>query len=96
MKNILFLTILIFISIGFISCGSDESSIGVSGEIIINIDTYCVEDETLEAINTYHNIQYGDTIVKDENSTVIEIYHKSDNTKSVCLVNGSAHIVRIL
>ncbi len=96
MKNILLITFTIFISLSFTACGgsSDGGEIVEVQKASINIDTYCVDNPTLQAIETYEILQSGDTLVKDENGTVVETYHDENDNKKVCLVNGSAHILR--
>ncbi len=90
------LIIISFIVIGFNACSDKDSGINnvSSGTKIINIETYCVQNTTLEAINTYVTMQNGDILVDDEDGTVVEIYHDENDNKNVCLINGSAHILR--
>ncbi len=90
MRNILYITILTLITIIFTSCGnSDSTNTTVQTEIshVIVLITDCYENNPV-------NLQTDDTIVKDEDGTTITILHKDDDTKTVCVDNGSAHIVR--
>lgn len=42
----------------------------------------------------YTNIEDKDVLVKDSQNTQITIIHDSNNTKKVCVISGSAHLVR--
>ncbi len=90
MKNII-ISLLIITTI-FTSCGDNASS--TSQPQIIDIKTYCVEETTIESIKTYITLEKDDLLVNDENDTKIEIYHDENDNKKVCLINGSAHILR--
>lgn len=43
---------------------------------------------------TYITIQVDDLLVKDSTNTTIKIVHDANDTKQVCVVSGSAHIIR--
>jgi len=91
MKNIISITIFIFVTIGFTACGSGGDASFKNGETIIPIDVNCTTPAT---IATYIPLQSGDAIVKEEDNTTVNIYHDLDGTKKVCLDSGKAHILR--
>jgi len=76
-------------------CGGDDAKFK-SGEVIIPlVGITCVTGTpTATDIAGYETLFASDVIVKDEDNTTIAIYHDVDGLKKVCLVNGSAHIVR--
>ena len=43
---------------------------------------------------TYENILDGDTVIQDQNSTSIKTVFDANGTKKVCVLTGSAHILR--
>ena len=43
---------------------------------------------------TYTPIAANDLLVKDSDNTTIKIIHDQNGSKSICVVSGSAHIVR--
>ncbi len=100
MRNILQTALLSVFLLGLIACGGGGTAPVVDSDtnttISIAIDKDCIADHTIEAIATYVVLQSGDTIVRDETHTKIEMYHSDDDTKVVCIVNGSAHIVRVV
>jgi hypothetical protein len=59
----------------------------------IDIDVNCTVAPNQTTINTYIPVYSGDVIVKDDDNTSI-IYHDINGTKKVCLVSGSAHIIK--
>jgi len=76
----------------FLGCsgGGGDASFS-TGQTIVPVDVNCTTPATLA---TYITLQSGDAIVKDENATVVKIYHDTNGTKKVCLDSGAAHIVR--
>lgn len=62
--------------------GSDASFNNVQNKIII------------PDCETYEDIQTGDTIIQDENNTSIKTLFNTDGSKKVCLLTGSAYILR--
>ena len=82
----------------FNACGggsdSTQAPIVNATQTTIDISRYCVANPTAQAIGTYLEIEAGDTIVKDENVTVVETYSDTSGKLRVCLVSGSAHLVR--
>ena len=100
MRNILQTVLFLVSLLGLIACGGGGIAPVVDDDtnttISIAIDKDCIADQTIEALATYVVLKSGDTIVRDETNTKIEMYHGDDDTKVVCLVNGSAHIVRVV
>ena len=93
MKNIILVIALIVIGINFNACsggGGGDASFS-SGQQIIQIDVNCT---TVADIATYISLQSNDAIVKNDNNTSVSIYHDLNGTKKICLVSGSAHILR--
>jgi len=91
--SILIITILTF---SFIACdGKSDASFSndennESSETLINIDVNCTTPAT---VSEYITLNSGDLIVEDD-SAVVNIYHDANETKKVCLVSGTAHILR--
>lgn len=91
-KRIITVVVFLVISISFSACGGGGGSSSFEGgQTIIQIDVNCTTPAT---INTYIPLQSGDTIVKNDDNSSIEIYHDVDGIKKVCIVSGSAQIVR--
>lgn len=95
MKKIITLTITTFITIGLTACGSSGS---YQTEIKddtqqekITIDSQCTDDTD---VANYTPLEKGDEVVPDNNDTVVTFYHNEENQKVVCLVQGSAYILR--
>lgn len=74
------------------ACGGDGSSAFTQETIDINVS--CVTSPSSSDIDTYLTLESGDSIVKDEDGTVVSTYHNSDGDKKVCLNSGKAHIVK--
>ena len=53
-----------------------------------------LEQITITNCNAYTIAQTSDLIVKDSATTTIQIIHDSNGSKSVCVITGSAHIIR--
>jgi len=94
MKNIVSIITFTFITMGFNACGNGGDASFKDGLIKIPVTIECVQSPTTTDIDTYISLQGGDTIVKDEDNTTISTYHDTDGVKKICLVSGSAHIVR--
>ena len=75
----------------FLGCSGGGDASFSTGQTIDPIDVNC---STTAAVATYKTLQSGDAIVKDENATVVKIYHDANGTKKVCLESGKAHILR--
>jgi hypothetical protein len=97
MKKVLMTIVSTFIIIGFSACGGggggDDASFENS-ESKIPIDVNCTTTPTSAQISNYIPLQSGDNIVKEVTDTEISIYHDVDGNKKVCLVSGSAYIIR--
>jgi hypothetical protein len=82
-----------------IGCGGgssstgDEASFSNSG-LVIDINVSCVVNPNSSDIENYITLESGDLIVKDNTGAEIEIYHDINNTKKVCYITESAHILR--
>ena len=59
----------------------------------IDIGIACTTPATL---SSYIELTSADKVVKDEESSSIKLYHDENNLKSVCVVQGKAHIERSL
>lgn len=93
LNKIISTTILAVLPLGFIACGGGGGGSDASfknSETLIPIDVNCTNPAT---IATYIPLQSGDVIVEDSNATV-KTYHDINGTKKICLVSGTAHIVR--
>jgi len=44
--------------------------------------------------STYTDIVVGDLLVKEDDSTTVTIVHNTNGTKRICVVSGSAHLLR--
>lgn len=89
MKKIPTTIAIIFIAMGFSACSESGDAAFRNAQTIIPISISCTE-----AISTYQELLSGDAIVKDDENTTLSIYHDTDGNKKVCLVSGTAHIVR--
>lgn len=49
---------------------------------------------TIPNCETYETIEDGDTVIQDQNSTSIKTVFDQNGTKKVCVLTGSAHILR--
>lgn len=81
-------------AISFIACrGGDNKVEGFDGNSYeeINISKACT---TPASVTDYIELKSGDQIVKDEENTIVSIFHDENNIKKVCLKNGTAHINR--
>jgi len=103
MKNILQIALFLVSLLGLVACGGGGDIVvpvvptdDKISTVTLKIDKDCIADQTIEALATYVVLKSGDTIVRDGTNTKIEMYHSDDGTKVVCLVNGSAHIVRVV
>lgn len=108
MKTIQKSIIVLLVLIGLVACGGssvetqkEEKNENKSEDknetyISIKIDRDCIKTPNIEILETYFPLLSGDTIVKDEEKTEIEVYHGDNEMKVACIVNGKAHIVRLL
>ena len=84
MRNIYLLISSITLALFLSACGDDGDGKFDTGE----------EKITVTTCENYITLQTNDTLVKDDNNTTVKIIHDSNNTKQVCIVTGSAHIIR--
>ncbi len=91
--NILTLTVSVILALLLSACGGGGDASFSNGETIVQVDVNCT-GATTAAIATYIELNSGDALVKNDNNTSVKIYHDVNGTKKVCLVSGSAHIVR--
>ena len=73
----------------FTACGGGGG--GSTTEIVLDNSSNTI---TVTSCENYIIINDGDSLVKDTTDTVVKIIHDSNNVKKVCVVSGSAHIVR--
>lgn len=84
-------TLALFLS----ACGGGDAAFeGTTTTISLDSITCVTGTPTASDIAGYETLLSSDVIVKDEDNTTIALYHDVDGLKKVCLVNGSAHIVR--
>lgn len=94
MKHITLTTILFGLTLFLLnSCGEKG---GNEETILISLQSIkCVTGTPTQAdIASYEPLKSGDTLVKDDNNATVIIYHDSAGEKKVCLLSGSAHIIR--
>ena len=75
---------------GTIEGGSSEAT-KISVVICGGVGT---PDECWIGSNPYTCVKNGDTLVAETDDTELEVVHSSDDDKRVCVVQGSAHILR--
>jgi hypothetical protein len=95
MIKIASLSLLTLITVSFTACGGggDDASF-TNSENLVDITIPCQTTPTTTDIANYITVNSGDVIVKEEDNTTISIYHDINGTKKVCLVSGSAHIIK--
>ncbi|MDD2790673.1 MAG: hypothetical protein PHU40_08430 [Sulfurimonas sp.] len=84
MKNIYLITTAISAVFFFAACSGEGGSKFESGANSIAV-TNC---------ETYTTVQENDLLVKDDAATTIKVVHDINGTKTVCVLSGSAHIIR--
>ncbi len=96
LKNILKLAFVSTFAItSFTACGGGGSDGSFSdSETKIDITIACKTTPSATEIDSYITLNSGDTIVKTTPSTTISTYHDTNDVKKVCLVSGSAYILR--
>jgi hypothetical protein len=85
MKKIVLIISSLFLALLFSACG------GGDGEG--NFDTGSQEINVTQC-EIYTIIQINDLLVKDNSDTTVKIVHDSNGTKTICVVSGSAHLIR--
>ena len=104
MKNIYLIISSIFLTLLLSACGGGGGGGGTSigggstQVAIINCDNSNSGTGTNDCGDAlvpdyYTCIQDGDTLVKEDDNTSVEIIHSGSN-KKVCVVSGTAHILR--
>ena len=85
MKNIYLIISSITLALLLSACGGggSEGSFNNSETLI-----------TIPSCEIYEDIITGDTIIQDQNNTSIKTVFNIDGTKKVCVLTGSAHIIR--
>jgi ABC-type phosphate transport system ATPase subunit len=90
MKNILKISITTLLITIFIGCGGsgDDSSFKNSEEIIQIVDC--------NSTTGYTTVETGDVVIQNNSSveTKIKTVFNTDSSKKVCVLSGSAHIIR--
>lgn len=98
MNKILSIILPIIVAIGFTACGGggggDSSFKQSTIDIIVACTTVSPANPTSADIATYQEVFSGDSIVKDVDSTKVQIHTPVGANSRVCLESGSAHIVR--
>lgn len=81
----------------FIGCGHDKKTKEIVNATISPYIQIPLCNSTTNSTN-HIVINSGDVLVKEENSTRIEVIHylnsQGENNRKVCVISGSAHIVR--
>jgi hypothetical protein len=65
-----------------IDCNNSNSEIGTND---------CGDEDTPDY---YTCLESGDTLIKEDENTIVEIVHDIDDNKKVCVQSGSAYILR--
>lgn len=98
MKKIISIILPITIAIVFTACGGgggDSSFSNNSNRNTIPINIAClVGNISINDFASYLTLNSGDEVLKNDDSTVVTIYHNISGEKKVCLNSGSAYIVR--
>ncbi len=83
------------------ACGSGEGSYksGIQSIVVIDCDNNNSTNGTndcgdITVPNYYTCVNSNDTLISDDDSTVIDMIENSNGTKKVCTDAGSAHILR--
>jgi len=81
------------IAIVLLSGCSDQAEFE-NAQTLVPISINCVTAPTANDISTYIDMQSGDILVQDGDNTSVKTYHDQNGTKKICLVSGSAHLIR--
>lgn len=81
------------ITLFFSACGGGGGSFSNAQEKV-DINVTCVDNPSAANIDSYITIQSGDTLIKEEDNTSVSIYHDLNDIKKVCLVSGSAYLLK--
>ena len=93
MKNFLSIILFTTTAVFFSACGGGGGDASFENATV-DITVACTTTPTATDIATYHELLSGDTIVKDQAGTIVQIYSPVGQNQRVCLENGAAHIVR--
>ena len=97
-KNLLLITLTTLVTVSFSACGGgggdDAGFSNTTTENRVDINITCITPVTTTAINSYVTMLSGDVLVQATNNTTVETYHDTNGTKKICLVSGSAYVVR--
>jgi len=87
MKKIILIVSSLLIALLFSACGGGDGEGNFdTGEQKIDI----VKCDT----NTSTVIVTNDLLVKDDSNTTVKIVHDANGTKTICVLTGSAHLIR--
>jgi hypothetical protein len=84
MKFVAFVFVIVFIN----ACSQNPQEDDSSQQKVQIIDCNATTPKT------YTTIEDGDLLVKDSVDTTVEIVHDSLDNKEVCVLTGSAHLLR--
>jgi len=89
MKKYLIYTIIAVIALVFTACGGGDANYsGTSTQVNV------VDCNSSTVITDYTTLLSEDVIVKDVDNTTISTYHDINGTKRLCILSGSAYILR--
>lgn len=96
MKKIVFTALSAsLLALAFSACSdNNDSETDLVKETKVVVDVNCSESATEGIIESYITMLSGDVLVEDMNNTIVKIYHDNNGTKKICLVEGSAHLIR--
>lgn len=99
-KNILAVATMTFL---LSACGGDSDDTSFSNSEDLTEVIACDNSNNATGVNDCGNegvpsyftcLQSGDTLVEDYEATQVKIISLSNDTKKVCVVSGSAHLVK--
>ncbi|MBN2824073.1 MAG: hypothetical protein JXQ76_02025 [Campylobacterales bacterium] len=85
------LSLLIGMFVAFNNCGGGTCSATTQ---VLALDAVCTNN--VADMDSYIPLQSGDIITREEENTVVNIFHNQDNEKVGCVVSGSASIIRAI
>jgi len=98
MKRITVLTLMTLVTLSFTSCGKKGGYSTITDDNIgyqlqtIPLEAQCNDSNDM---SHYTALQSGDILSKEDNNTLIKIFHAQDNKKVSCVVSGKASIIRV-
>ena len=84
MKNKYLIPAVIIVALLLSACSGDGQGSFDTGE----------EKIVITSCEDYIITQTNDLLVKDDDNTTIKVIHDVNGTKKVCVLSGSAHIIR--